>query len=145
MSEENASVIPTEEEVKANVVDLYIGQGKVIKTEPRGQFVHYELEDGRSGLAHFEQYNSMTKEQPYNEEYAIVYKWAPVSAKILKLLLEVDMPMSDMNFVTKQVQQSIIDNYEKAVAKTFGRQLTDHIRLSQIDSVLKTTTELIKE
>lgn len=134
-----------EEEVKENLADLYIGQSKVVKTEARGVFVHYETEDGRSGYVHHEQYNSMAKIAPYDEEYILVYKWAPVSAKILKILLEVDMPMSDMNFVTKQVQQSIVDNYEKAVSKKFGRSITDHIRLSQLDEVLKSSTEIIVE
>jgi len=144
MNEEEVKVT-SEEEVKANTMDLYIGQSKVVKTEPNGMFIHYETEDGRSGLVHFEQYNSMAKEAAYDDDYIMVYKWAPVSAKILKLLLEVNMPMSDLNFITKQVQQSVIDNYEKAVAKKFGRQLTDHVRLSQLDEVLKTDTELIVE
>lgn len=126
--------------------EYYIGSSKVVKVEPQAEnWVHYDLEDGRSGLVRQEQFDAMRRTESYQDEMVMVYKWGPVTSRILQVLLEFDMPMSDMNFVVKQVNQSVIDNYEKAVSKLFKRQLTDHIRLSQIDEVLKTSTEVIKE
>lgn len=145
MSEENNVETPVEES-KLEKADQYVGQSRIVSSEPRENgFVHYDLEDGRSGLVKYDQFNSMAREAAYDDQMVMVYKWAPVSAQILKCLLDYRMPMSDLNFVTRQVQESIVENYEKAVSKLFKRQLTDHVRLDQVNEVLKTTTELIKE
>lgn len=126
--------------------EKFIGSGKVVKMETRDNgFVHYELDSGIVGLVKSDQYDNMVKGAAYDGQMVMVLKWSPVTAQILKLLLDYQLPMSDMNFVSKQMQQSIVDNYEKACSKLFKRQSTDHVRISQIDEVLKTNTDLIIE
>lgn len=146
----------SEEEIKteAEVVtpeapkepERFIGSSKVIKDESRENgFIHYETEDGRSGLVKPDQFNNMVRKVAYDDQLVMVYKWQPVTAKVLQIMLDYDVPMADYNFIVKQISQSIVENYEKATSKLYKRQLTDHVRFSQIDEVLKTTTELIVE
>lgn len=131
---------------EAVIVDQYIGASKVVKTEPRDKdFVHYELADGRTGLVRFDQLNSMEKDQPYEDGLIISYKWMPVNNQIYKILSEYDMPMSDLGFIIKQLHASVVENADKASAKLFKRQSTDNVRLSQVNEIIESKTELIVE
>jgi len=124
----------------------FIGSSKVKSVVPQSEnWVRYELEDGRSGLVRQEQFDSMKRDSAYGDEYVIVYKWSPLTAEILKLALMYDIPIGETNFISKQFEQTMVDNYEKAVSKMFKRSITEHIRISQLDEIIKTTTELIKE
>jgi len=139
-------VVESNTEVEPVVVDLFIGSSKVVKTEVKeNDFIHYELEDGRSGFVKVDQYENMAREQAYDDQFVRVYRAQPISAKCLQVLLDYNIPLNEVDFNVKQIAQSIDDSYEKAVSKLFKRQLTDHIRVGQVDEVLKTNTELIKE
>lgn len=126
--------------------EYFIGSSKVKSVVPQAEnWVHYDLEDGRMGLVRQEQFDSMKKEAAYDDGFVVVYKWLPLTAEMLKLALAYDVPMGEADFVTKQFGQSFSDSYEKAVSKMFKRSITEHIRISQIDEILKSDTELIKE
>lgn len=126
------------------VVDLFVGSSKVVKTEVKeNDFIRYELEDGRSGVVKVEQYESMAKEQAYEDGLIMSYKWMPASNQMYKLLAENGMAMGEMNFVVKQLQAAILENYEKAASKLFKRQITDQVTLQQVNEVIESKTELI--
>lgn len=124
----------------------YIGTQKVVLADtPKEGWVKFTLEDKRSDLVTVEQFNSMKSDVPYDDGQVRVKKWVPVTAKMLKTLLEADMPMGDREFVMMQLEESIVLNYKKAVSKSFKRKDTEEIRFSQVHEVLQTTTELIED
>ena len=140
--EETLEEAPVVEQTPA----VYIGTKKVTSTEaPKEGWTKYTLEDNRTGLVTDEQFASMKSDTAYEDGKVVVKQWSPVTVKVLKLLLEVDMPMGDLDFIVFQIKESVLNNASKAVSKKFSRALENDIRLSQIDAVLKTDTELIKE
>lgn len=124
----------------------YIGQQKIVLADsPKEGWIKYGLEDNKTDLVTVEQFNNMKSETAYDDGQVRVKKWIPITAKMLKILLEAEMPMGEKDFVMMQLNESIFLNYEKAVAKLFKRKDTDSVRFSQAHEVLQSTTELIND
>lgn len=124
----------------------YVGQSKVVTADlPKEGWVKYGLENGKSGFVTVEQFNNMKSETPYEEEMVRVRKWTPVTAKLLFVLLEADIPMGEVDFVVAQMKQSVLDAYAKATSKLYKRKDEDLVRYSQLHEVIKSDTPFIEE
>ena len=125
---------------------LFIGTKLATKIVRDGDVVFY-TPDGENmpRKATALQFDSMASELPYDDAEVQVRRWKPVVAKLLSILLEEDMQLGDKDFILTRLEESLIKNYNDAVAKLFKRKHISFIRLSQLDEVLKQDSEMVED
>ena len=146
MSEENKveeTAAPVEQPVEKQ---WFIGTKLATKILTDGNDVFY-TPDGEDvpRKASQEQFASMVSELPYDDAEVQLRRWKPVVAKMLGVLLEADMQLGDKDFVLNRLEESLIKNYNDAVAKLFKRKHISFIRLGQIDEILKQDSEMVED
>lgn len=123
---------------------FYIGELAVtleIRDDQNG-IVTYKLGEGaKEVVVTTEQYDSMVSQTAYPDGQISIRKWKPTIKKVLEILLSSGMEMVDKDFIIQQVDNSLIENYNRAVAKLFGVDHPYHIKVAHIDEVLKMGAE----
>lgn len=115
----------------------YIGTKKIVDQQPEAEgLVTYKLEDGTNATVRADQFESMAKEEAYEDGMVRVYKWNPAVSKVMEILLAYDMTLLEKDFVINRIDATIIENYGKAAAKLFGSDFEHNIKLSQIHKAL---------
>ena len=117
---------------------LYIGSQQVTEVYPHpdGKMVAYVLANNERGELTTEQFAVVAKPTAYDDGRVSVEKWKPTVKKIMEILLEDRMRLMDKDFILQQVDNTIVHNYEKAVAKMFGAEFVEYISLPMLDAVL---------
>jgi len=116
----------------------YIGQHEVSEyNKVEGRKVKYLLSDQSGNTVTEEQFESMLKDEPYDDALVRVNKWNPAIREIMQVLLKNDMTILEKDFITGRIDETIIQNYGQAAAKLFGADYEHNITLSMIDRALK--------
>jgi len=114
----------------------YIGQKKITEYNEMEGKVQFTLDDGSGDIVTKDQFDSIVKDEKYDDGMVRVFKWNKAVSQIMKVLLENDMRLIEKDFVMGRVDTTIVENYRTASAKLFGAKDENLISLSQINKVL---------
>jgi len=134
--EETTSVeVTPAEEVKK----IYVGKHAVAQVIPQTQTetVAVIYEDNSHDEFTAEQWEAVMADAPYDDALIPIKKWTPALTQILEILQKNKMVLGDKDFVLNRLDQSLVNNYQKAVNKYFGVEHVSQISLDMIDVALK--------
>lgn len=124
----------------ADEITLYVGAHKIASSDQDAKtgMVKYKLEGSeRIWMCTLDQFKAIADTKPYPDGDMRERKLKTLVKSLLEVLLEHNVQYEDLGYILNTVKMSLESNYDKAVAKLFGRQHPDHIDLKQIDEVLK--------
>lgn len=133
----------TEAETPKEEVAFYIGASRVLSTDQDTEtgMVKYVLEGSEMVWeCTLDQYKSMADTQPYPDGEVRIRKFTAMVKAVMQIFLENNIQMGDKDFVIQRIDETIVQNYQIAVAKALGRRHTSFVTFKQLDEILKKDT-----
>lgn len=116
---------------------LFIGSKAVIDYNEEDMKVKFVLDDGSGDTITKDQFETIARPARYDDGMVRVYKWNSAVIEIMGVLLKNNMKLIEKDFVTQQIDSTIVQNYQRAAAELFGASHEELITLESIDKVLK--------
>lgn len=118
---------------------LYIGKEKVKEyvVSEGTNLVGVLLENGKNEDYTNEQWANLKSEEPYEDGLISVRKHEKVMQRMIKEMVDSRVTLGERGWILERIDQSIHENYSKAVSKVFGVPFQEKIMLAQIDQTLK--------
>lgn len=117
-------------------MDKYIGSQKIKEYNELDGRIQFTLENGAGDTVTVQQFESLSKEKPYDDGMIRVFKWVPAVREIMEILLKNDMRVADKQFVLGRVDETIISNYDRASAILYGVDFEHNIGLKEIHKAI---------
>ena len=83
------------------------------------------------------QWDSVQSAIPYEDTAIYFRKWKGTVAKILAILTEEGLQMSELSYIATLIQSSVNENKERAICRLLGVEHQNYLSLQQIDAILK--------
>jgi hypothetical protein len=129
----------TIEKTKSETKELFVGSKKVANfhVSTGTNLVGVLYENGQSEDFTAEQWEGVRSETAYDDGLVAINKYEGLIKRIIREMLESRVDIKSKDWILDRVDQTIVGNYQKAVAKCFGVPKREDITLYQIDATLK--------
>jgi hypothetical protein len=115
---------------------LFIGSKKVTEFNEIGDKVQYSLEDATQFTVFKDQFDSMAKEQAYDDGMTNIYKFKPVVKEYVKVFLKYDLNLQEIPYSIHRLNDAVDRMIDGSFAEKYGVQFKDHIKFKDLSDTL---------
>lgn len=122
---------------------LYYGSAEVISETEKDGLIEIETSEVDAMGKNYKylltphQKEATVLPEAYADGQVSVKKWAATTAKILQILIDDNMQVSDRSFIIQQVENNLDLKWRDAIGKLFGVDDINKVSLKQVDETLK--------
>ena len=122
---------------------LYYGSSEVVSETEKDGLIEITVAEVDSKGENYKylltkhQRDATVLPEAYADGQVSVKKWAATTAKILQILIDDNMQVSDRSFILQQVENNLDLKWRDAIGKLFGVDDINKVSLRQVDETLK--------
>ena len=115
---------------------LFIGSKKVTEINELEGKVQYSLEDATQFTVFKDQFDSMAKEQAYDDGMINVFKFKPIVQAYVGVFMKYNLSLQEIPYSISRLNDAMDRIIDGSIAEKYGVKYKDDIKFSQLSETL---------